>query len=160
LAIKGSEYPPEDIPGLFTSGITEAIVLRLLRRHGRQDVDITEDAFFYKANERMSARNMDFVWARCQEKNGAIYECKNQPSRLVEALRDQQIASHKAEWLKSELWLMLEVRRLLVDCLWTVGLNVITLRPRWSVQAKIESKSLTVPTELAIVCLEDLSCPL
>ena len=162
LEVKDSKYgkPPEDIPGLFTSGITEAIVLKLLKRYGRQDVDITEDAFFYKDGQKISARNMDFVWARCQAKDGAIYECKNQPSRLVEALRDQQIASHKPEWLKSELWLMLEVRRLLVGCHWTVGLNVVTLRPRKSVQAKIESKSLKVPTELAIVCLEDLSRPL
>jgi hypothetical protein len=160
--IKDSKFgkPPDKIPGLFTSGITEAIVLKLLIHYGRQDADITEDAFFYKDDEKMSPRNMDFVWARCQAKDGAIYECKNQPARLVEALKDRQIPSHDVEWRKSELWLMLRVRSLLVGCHWTFGLNVVTLRPRGPVQANIRSKSLTVPVELAIVCLEDLSRPL
>jgi hypothetical protein len=161
--VKVSRYgkPPEQIPGLFTSGITEAIVLKLLRRSGYQDVDITEDAFFYKADEPMSARNMDFVWAKPQDKNGAIYECKNQPARLVRALRDQNTPGHKAEWEKSELWLMLTVRDLLVNCRWKFNLSVVTLRPKRSVQSEIASiPFIKVPTELAIVCLEDLSCPL
>jgi hypothetical protein len=161
--VKASQYgkPPEQIPGLFTSGITEAIVLKLLRRSGYQDVDITEDAFFYKAGEQMSARNMDFVWAKPQDKNGAIYECKNKPARLVEALKDRQIPSHDVEWRKSELWLMLKVRSLLVGCHWKVGLNVVTLRPKRSVQSEIASiPFIKVPNGLAIVCLEDLSRPL
>ncbi len=152
---------PEDIPGLFTAGITEAIVLRLFIRGGRQETEITEDAYVYKAGMKMSARNMDFIWARCQAKSGAIYECKNQPARLMEALRCRQIPGHKTEWLKSELWLMLEVHRLLIACHWKVRLGVVTLRPRGAVQAKIKSiPSIKVPGELDIVCLEDLpNCP-
>lgn len=161
--IKDSRFgkPPAEIPGLFTSGITEAILLERLNRTGYVNKDITEDAYFYKAGKKMSARNMDFVWARQQEKRGAIYECKNQPSKLVQGLMAQNTRGHEAEWLNSELWLMLEVHHLLVNCHWKVSLSVVTLRPRGSVQAKVDSiPFIEVPGELAILCLEDLSCPL
>jgi len=163
LEIKSSGHrkPPDEIRGLFTSGITEAIVLKLLIHSGRQDAHITKDAYFYKAKVQMSPKNVDFVWARPQYKNGAIYECKNQPARLVRALMDKNTPGHEAEWKKSELWLMLTVRDLLIDCQWKVGLNVVTLRTRGPVQAGIAAiPFIKVPGELTIVCLEDLGHPL
>lgn len=150
--------PANEIPGLFTSGITEAIVHRLLTRSGREDSDITEDAIFYKAGEKMSAKNLDFLWARSMDKQGALYECKNQPARLIDDLKHKGTPGHDADWRNSELWLMLEVRGLLVNCSWVLNLHVVTLRPEGAVEAKIGCiPFITVPPELGVVCLENLS---
>lgn len=145
----------KDLRYQISAGISEAIVLRFLITSGRNQEDITPDArIYFPDTEKPSSRNIDFVWSLPNEKVAEIYECKNQPTRLVANYQTREATGNEAVWKKEQLYLMLKLRGILTKVSWDVGLGCITLRSRQAVMPGIER--VTKPDELVIYCREDL----
>ena len=150
--------PPEakaNLAGDFTAGISEAVVYKLLVNNGRLAQDVVLDTMFFQGEKKLTACNVDFFSTLRRQKVAELYECKNQPRRLLERYDTRNVAGNEPDWKREKLYLMLTVHELLTTAKWRVHLGCVTFRTRSAIQDAL-SPFGTPPAELTIYCQEDL----
>lgn len=152
LAERGANR--DELAGLFTAGITEAIVRKVLLKGERTPARLIPDAEVYNNGKRVAGRrNIDFFWSTAEEDEYQLaeaYECKNGPAKLVQDLGFQERRWLRREWKRSKLFLMLQLHNLLTRKGIRVHLGVVTLKPQAHVDRDIERTGLSPPEELHI----------
>ena len=154
---------PDDLPGKFTSAISEAIVSELFGQSTRGMENIVKDAIVFEDNKRLYSRNIDFFYADDPPTKAEAYECKNSPSGIFSeaiGLLNAPDKTKRIGWKKSKLYLMRRLKRLLEAKRIPTHLALISLLSKVVVEDKLEQLAAnsvaSIPKIVSVYAREDI----
>ncbi len=145
----------DELNGRFTGSITEAVVRKLLERSSRSPSEIKREVRFHADSTNLPGRRIDFLCYRRACKYAELFECKNSPKSLLDPYYKRHLVGGTYDWEDSQLFVMLEVGKLLRDASWSTHVACVTLRRRRAVTNSLDS-SASLPDELRLYCCEEL----
>lgn len=162
-AAAASAEDPGDLPGLFTSAISEAIVSYLFGQSPRDTTNMIKDAAVFKGNKPLNSCNIDIFYADEPPTQAEAYECKNSPNRIfAEAmgLLGSRDKTKRKRWKRSKLYLMRRLKRLLEAKNIPTHLALISLLSKDIVEDRLEQLAanaiVSIPEIVSVYAREDI----
>lgn len=158
-----SDANTRKLAGLFTSGISEAIVDYVLEHSPRQPNCTIKDTAVLVAGSPLNSCNIDFFYAPDPADEAEAYECKNSPTGIFSefmGLHAHPDPSKQLAWERSKLYL-LKMLKVHLDAIGIpTHLGLISLHPRSIVHKKLrrmaDQMGAAIPGILAVYGRDDI----